>query len=163
MTKSEFLKDVANWSNHRFLLWPALQVTKDLGLPVLELGCGEGSTPFLKQFCDENSLQLVSYDFHPEWAAKYSAIHVTDWETIDWARQYGVALTDESPGEQRRISITKLHHVKVLVGHDTELAADHGYQMRTPMQAYKYFVDHKSDGAWASACSDFIDVTKFEI
>ncbi len=161
MTKKEFLKDVANWSNHRHLLWPALEQTKHLKLPVLELGCGDGSTPYLKKYCEDNGLELVSYDFHPEWAAKFNAIHVIDWETIDWRREYGVALCDESPGEQRRLSIPKMHHVKIVIGHDTEIAADHGYQMRTPMQKYRYFADWKTEGAWASVCSNFYDVTSW--
>ena len=35
MKKEEFLKGCANWDNHRFLLWPALEATKGL---VVEFG-----------------------------------------------------------------------------------------------------------------------------
>ena len=46
MKKEDFLKDVANWDNHRFLLWPALEATTG---EVIEMGMGQGSTPFLHQ------------------------------------------------------------------------------------------------------------------
>lgn len=162
MTKEQFLLGVGNWSNHRFLLWPALEATKHLMLPVLELGCGEGSTPYLRQYCKDEGLELISYDFSQEWAAKYNAIH-TDWNDVPWTKEYGVVLVDESPGEQRRISIPKLHHAKIVVCHDTEPPADHGYQVRAQLKKFRYMIDYESPepGAWASAASNFIDVRKF--
>lgn len=164
MEKSQFIKYDSNWGSHRPLLWEALETTKHLGLPVLELGCGENSTPYLKAYCRANKLKLYSYDFNKEWADKYGAQHVSDWEAkAFWAMDFGVALVDESPGEHRKLSLAKLHHVRIVVCHDTEPAADHGYKMRAELAKYKHMIDYKTDGAWASAVSDFFDVSNFKL
>lgn len=163
MTKEYFIQYDSNWHSHRPLLWEALEATKHLKLPVLELGCGEGSTPRLREYCKENDLELFSYDFDGGYAKKYGAVHVSSWDNISWRKEYGVVLVDESPGEHRKESLRLLHHVKIVVAHDTEIAADHGYRMRAELKKYKYQIDYKTDGAWASAVSNFHDVTKFEI
>lgn len=162
MKKEEFLTDAgSNWNNHRHLLWPALEATKHLKLPVIELGCGHGSTPFLIKYCEANGLEFKCFDSSQEWAGKFNAEYVPDWNVAEFYRkEYGLAFVDESPGENRKFSLKKLHHVKIVVAHDTEPAADHGYQMRAEIAKYKYRIDYKSDGAWASAMSNFIDVSK---
>lgn len=169
MTKEEFTINAGEdgWDNHRILLWPALEATKHLGLPVLELGCGNGSTPFLQQYCKENGLELLSYDYNAEWAAKFGAIHVTNWDLqVPWRKDFGVALVDESPGEHRRESLKLLGHVQVIVIHDSEPygwnASD--YQVRPLFAKFKYtkdLVPEKEKTAWTTALSNFIDVTKF--
>jgi hypothetical protein len=167
MTKEEFLQDVGNWSNHRHLLWPALEATKHLKLPVLELGCGDGSTPYLRKYCEANGLELFSYDYNKEWAAKFNAPHVTNWDNIAWRKEYGVVLVDESPGEHRKESIKMLLHAKIVVVHDSEPkgwnASD--YQVRPVFSKFKYMIDYEAEkpGAWATALSNFINVTKFEL
>lgn len=163
MTKERFLRSVGNWNNHLYLLWEALEASKYLKLPVLELGCGDGSTPYLLEYCKANKLELISYDYNKEWADKYNAIHIEDWDTLDWAKEYGCVLVDESPGEQRKFSLQRLHHAKIIVAHDTEPPADHGYQMREELAKYKYMVDFGNDGAWATCASNFIDVGKFKV
>jgi hypothetical protein len=161
MTKQEFLKDIGNWSNHRFLLWPALEATKELKLPVLELGCGDGSTPFLQQYCKDNELELHSYDFKADWAEKFGAVHVTNWDNIAWRKDYGVVLVDHSPGEHRKIALGLLTHAQVVVIHDSEpigwTAAD--YKVREEFGRYKYQFDLQAPRgqAWATALSNTID------
>lgn len=165
MTKEEFLTDAgSNWNNHRHLLWPSLEATKHLKLPVIELGCGHGSTPFLIKYCEYNGLEFKAFDSSQEWAGKFNSEYVPDWNTAEfYKKEYSVAFVDESPGENRKLSLRKLHHVKVVVAHDTEPAADHGYQMRAELAKFKYQLDYKSEGAWASVVSNFIDVTKFKV
>lgn len=158
MTKQEFLSQVGNWSNHRYLLWAALEATKHLKLPVLELGCGMGSTEFLRKYCSDNGLEFFSYDSDANYAKEFGSTHVPDWDTIPWRKDYAVVLVDEAPGEHRKISLARLHHAKIVVAHDTEPAADHGYQMRDELKKYKYMVDWETNGAWATAVSDFYDV-----
>lgn len=164
MTKSEFIPEgTSNWNNPVFLLWPALEATKHLGLPVLELGCGHGITPTLKKYCKDNSLELISLDNTKEWADKFGSIYVPDWNTCEYyRREYSVAFVDEAPGENRRLSLKKLHHVKIVVAHDTEPKADHGYQMRGELAKYKFQLDYESPGAWATVVSNFFDVRQFK-
>lgn len=162
MKKEDFQKGAINgWTNHMYFLWQALEATKDLKLPVMELGCGHGSTPYIREYCKDEELEFLSYDLDQTWADKLGSIGINDWENIAWRKDYSVVLVDESPGEHRKISLSRLHHVKIVVAHDTEPAADHGYQMRAELAKYKYQKDWESIGAWASVVSNYIDVSKW--
>lgn len=166
MTKSEFINGVSNWDNHRLLLWPALEATKHLNLPVLELGCGDGSTPYLCQYCEDNNLQFFSYDSSEQWALKFGSIFISDWNLFPWSKEFGVTLVDESPGEHRKESIAKLNS-KVIVAHDSEIEGwnSSDYKIRPLFNKFKYVKDLESvvnGGAWASVLSNDFDVTKFE-
>lgn len=161
MTKEEFLKDIDGWCNHRHLLWPALEATKHTGLPVLELGAGLGSTPYLRKYCEANGIEFFSYDYNKEWAFNMGARHVSDWSELDpfWGNHYAVALVDESPGEHRKESIRLLTNTKVIIVHDSEPigwnASD--YQVRPLFNKFKYVKDLESEqkgGAWASWLSN---------
>lgn len=171
MTKEDFLKDVANWDNHRHLLWPALEATK--GDDVIEMGMGDGSTPQLHQYCETNGRNLFSYENNLEWAMNYQHLitgkhkifHVNDWDQVHRSHPIpGVVLIDHAPGERRKIDIVAFSHsAKIIVCHDTEPAADHGYQMRSELLKFKYIKEYQSPGAWSTVVSNFIDVSKFEI
>lgn len=164
MEKQQFIRFTDNWGSHQPLLWHALETAKHLGLPVLELGCGDNSTPMLKQYCKDNKLKLFSYDSKKEWADKYGSIYVEDWDKKSfWSMDFGVALVDHAPGEHRKVALSRLHHVRIVVAHDTEPSADHGYKMRDELKKYKHMVDYKTDGAWASAVSNFFDVSNFKL
>jgi hypothetical protein len=170
MNKAEFLLGVDNWSNHRHLLYPALEATKDSPHPVLEMGCGDGSTPFLKKYCESAGRKLRSMDNNKTCAERFGAEH-TNWNPMEWfyKRQYSVVLIDHAPGEKRREALELFAqfpiHFQVLVVHDSEPkgwnASD--YQVRPVFNRFKYMIDYKSEkpGAWASALSNNIDVTKF--
>jgi hypothetical protein len=167
MTKEEFLKGVSNWDNHRNLLWPALQATDGL---VVELGIGDGSTSFLHQYCEDNQRLLISYENNKEWYEKYKHFNsdthlILNVPNCDNATLMpSVILIDHAPGERRKDDIKKFaKDAKIIVAHDTEPAADHGYKMRAELQKFKYMIDFKSEGAWATAVSNYLDVTKWEI
>lgn len=151
-----------NWDNHKILLYIALMDTNSSSAPILELGCGEGSSPTLQDYVKNNHRELISYDFHEDWAAKYGAHFVKDWDTdVDWNKKYSVALVDESPGEQRHKSIMLLKNVcDIVVVHDSEPSAT-GYLLDKIWPLYKYKVDLVSKGAWATAMSNTHDVSKW--
>lgn len=162
MTKEQFQEGLINFSNHRILLWPALEATKHLKLPVMELGCGYGSTPYLQTYCMEAGIPFLSYDSNREWAHRMGSVHVPKWERHRFNLNYSVVLIDEAPGGHRKESIRILRgQVKILVAHDTEIAADHGYQMRAELFKWKYHKEYVTDGAGCMAVSDEIDVSKW--
>lgn len=168
MTKQEFTQITSNYDSHRPLLWAALESTKGL---VIEMGCGYGSTPFLSAYCESRNRELVSFENNKEWffkiAPKYAhKFHfITDWNVV--ALTYGwasVVFIDHAPGERRKFDIQAYaNKAEIIVAHDTEPAADHGYKMRAELLKFKYMIDYETDGAWATAVSNFIDVTKFEL
>lgn len=165
MTKEEFLKDVQGWDNHRYLLWPALEATKG---DVVEMGMGSGSTPFLHEYCTDR--RLFSYDNNAEWLNNFvnlrSGMHqisfISDWDNVSKQHpKVDVLLIDHAPGERRHIDVQLFaNKAKIIVIHDSEPAAT-GYLMDRIWPLFKYRKDHESPGAWATAVSNFIDVSKW--
>ena len=157
-----FLKDVENWCNHRPLLYWALKETKGLIEPVLEMGCGYGSTPYLKQYLRTDKRKLISYDYDKEWADKYEATHVTDWDAIEH-EQYSVILIDHSPGERRYIDIQKLaNKCEYMIIHDTEPSAT-GYMYDKIWHLFPYRKNLITDGAWATIVSTKNEIPTIKI
>lgn len=166
MTKSEFTHITSNYDSHRPLLWAALEATTGL---VVEMGCGYGSTPFLFEYCQERNRKLVSYENNQEWYDKmkgqYPHIEFTkNWDFVPLRPTPSVLFIDHAPGERRKVDLYRFSDVaKIIVVHDSEPAADHGYKMRATLKRFKYLIDYETDGAWASAVSNFMDVTKWDI
>lgn len=156
MTKEEFIGDIENWDNHRILLYFALTLTKG---KVIEYGSGKGSTPYLRQYCIDNMRLFETYDFNKEWAAQMNSFYVSDWDSI--CPNGSVILIDHSPGERRTIDIPRLaDNFEILVIHDSEPAAD-GYDVRKHFKDFNYVVELKTTGAWTTALSNTIDITKW--
>ena len=164
MQQSEFLKSCSHWNDHLPLLWLALEETKDSKLPICEFGAGDGSTPYLRQYCLDNNREFVSYDFNKEWAEKTGSIHIPDWDVADIYKEYSVVLVDESPGEHRHETLSILKDkALILVVHDSETPAT-GYMLNKIWYLFKYRVNLNKDmgGAEASAVSNHIDVAKWD-
>lgn len=166
MTKEEFLEGVTNNDlDHRILLWEALELTKS-GL-VVEFGSGHGSTPYLRQYCQFNSpgfsaRPFLSFDHNKQWAEATGATLVenADWENLKIAGDISVLFIDHAPGERRKEDLVKYKDLaEIIVIHDTEPPADHGYQCRQHFQLFKYCVEVKTNGAWATMLSNFIDLS----
>lgn len=160
MKQHEFTDNPTNDTHFRIFLWLALgETTGD----VLELGCGYGSTPYLQKYCKEKNRYLLSCDSKMEWASKFpDAVYYKSWDEFNWKREFDVALVDHAPGEHRKFAIELLKPTtKILVIHDSEPPADHGYQMRQHFDKFKYCVEIKTGGAWSTMVSDSVDLSKF--
>lgn len=165
MTKEQFLDGVENWSNHRILLWEALERTKDSPHPVMEMGAGKGSTQFLRQYCKDNNRQFVSFESDKDYARDYGSIWIPDWDVMQWfyKKQYSVVLVDEAPGDHRKetLELFARHpiHFDIIVIHDSEPAGWNAsnYQVRPLFDRFRCVYDLKSDvpeGAWATWLSN---------
>ena len=135
--------------------------------PVLELGMGDASTPFLHALC--KGRLLVSGDFNSEWCEKYRAFetlthiiaHVTDW--LQWGyikdpiQRWGAVLVDQSPGEMRTPVVRALKgKAKFLVLHDSEKdhgsGANYGYEQVIPL--FKYASEYRYLRPYTMVLSD---------
>lgn len=169
-------EDQQNYSSHRLALWHALEATNELDRwgnhPICELGCGDGSTPFLKRYCAANRRILKSFDSDFAWAQKHGAFHIPNWHFMEWfyRRQYSVVLIDESPGEHRReaLELFASHpiHFNIIVIHDSEPigwnASD--YRIRPLFNQFQFVKDFpaaEKPFPWTTVLSNEIDVTKF--
>ena len=150
MTKEEFLKDINAGCNHRHLLWEALEKTTG---KVVEIGSGWGSTPFLKQYCEDNKRDFFSFDNDTSWCEKTGSTYIANWDDLE-LKDVDVLLIDHSPGERRYIDIEKFANIaKVIVIHDSEPEAT-GYMLDKIWHLFPYRIDSKFDNAWATLVSN---------
>lgn len=157
MRKLDFLKNIDNMSNHRILLWEALQLCKNK--VVIEFGSGHGSTPFLKEYCAKNKFEFTSFDSNAEWANATGSIFINNWDDVE-IFSAGVIFLDHAPGERRKVDLLKYKDIaEIIVIHDTEPTGAGDYRVRELFDQFKYKVDLPSEGAWATMLSNSIDVT----
>jgi hypothetical protein len=165
------LKDIGN-SSHRPLLLLALEKTRGSHHPVLEMGMGHGSTPYLHNYCTGEKRMLKSFDHVEEWAAKFGMlgnsrheIQSTPWENdIPMTKNaWSVALVDHAPEERRHVDIAMLaKRAAIVVIHDSEDRSP-GYQLDKIWHLFKYRVDICVPAPYsnATAVSNFIDLSSW--
>jgi predicted O-methyltransferase YrrM len=162
-----------NWipTNNDLSYYPLLHMAiKETKGDVLELGTGYGSTELLHNTLKKR--RLFSYEEKKEWLNKFKHLEtknhkltfVKDWDIVKQTHEDAdVIFIDHAPGERRKVEILNYKNSKgILVCHDTELGqADAGYQMRQYFPLFKYVVEVKTKGAWATALSNEYDLTKW--
>lgn len=166
MNKSEFTQFTSNWDSHRPLLWEALEATQG---KVIEFGSGFGSTPFIDGYCRERKRPFTSYENNQAWIDQLHEMnlgapeYIANWDDVP-LHDIDVLFIDSAPGERRKVDIKRwANNAKILVVHDCEKAADHGYKMRVELSKFKYAIEYVTDGAGAMAVSNFINVTLWDI
>jgi len=152
---------------------------KVLGLtdgPVLELGTGLFSTPFLHWACYPNR-KLVSYEnkkeFFNTWnyddkreaGNNYDSYHtrilVEDWDKIDISEHWGVVFVDHNPGPRRREEMKRVaNNADYVVVHDTDEKNDWYYKYSEYFPFFKYRWDSKIYPR-TSVLSNFKDLYEF--
>jgi len=118
--------------------------------PVLELGCGYGSTPILHALCEGQKRMLVSIESNNEWYERFSPmgscfhlfVFAQHWDGCDVTagrNDWAVALVDFAPGWDRPKAIEKLAgRVEYIIVHDTEPEAEHTYKYDTVRGLFTY-------------------------
>lgn len=108
--------------------------------PVLELGCGWGSTPMLKLLCRDAHKLLESYDNSKEWADLFGATHVERWDRWNPKEPYyGVCFIDSSPGEERNQLIAKMKgRARYIIAHDHEAGSAAAYYYEHVIPLFKH-------------------------
>lgn len=181
MERDKFLAEVNDWSNHRYLLWLALNTipTGD----VIEMGCGDGSTRQLHELCEHQQRMLYSFDTDQEWINRFygdcaSPTHrftriINNWQIAqDICPNPSIILIDHAPGERRWVDIKNYSDKMsgIMVIHDTQpppTAADYAYEKIWPLFKYRVNLevdknpDNGDNRTWASAVSNHHDVTKW--
>ena len=156
-----------NYFTHLPALMRALALTDG---PVLELGMGLFSTPYLHYACKLAGRPLVSYENDAGWAAIFkpyqSAGHsicvVDDWSRGDFVRGWSVVLVDHSPSERRVTEIRSLANLaRIIVAHDSNGRWDKHYHYSTIYPLFRYRTDWTGDGRHAVVLSNFVDLERF--
>src|SRR5688572_10087489 len=95
--------EINNWCNHRGLLLLGLHLTQG---SVLELGSGEGSSPYLRKYCEESNRHFLSFDNNEEWCEKTGAEYAYSWNAVVGGAagtHSGLIFIDHAPGERRHL------------------------------------------------------------
>ena len=141
---------VSGWISFKPLLYLALSLTEDEDLPIVELGCGHGSTPYLSKYADEKNKKLVSIETNEEWTEKFKPLEgknhsifslkdknipiLEDEGYINSTLSDGISvlLVDNEPGERRHQDILSLYkECSIIVIHDSEHPGSSNYKYET--------------------------------
>lgn len=160
-------KSFDDYSSHRELLWLAVTKTqpekKEDAKPVIEFGCGFGSTPVLNIYCLGRKRKFISYENNSEWKNKWDYVNIIeDFMKINFSAEErpGILFIDCAPGEIRKDLIAKhANNADVIIVHDTEEGAQDIYGIRDALNKFKYRLDYVPVGKPGStALSNFINV-----
>lgn len=123
---------------------------------VLELGCGNFSTPQLHLLCKYYRRDLITMDTGANWLNKFRDLESTnhklllveDYDTWNWHvpeldQDWGLVLVDNAPGESRVNHILKLQNINgILLAHD---AQEKGYKYQQCFNRFKYQYHYEED------------------
>jgi predicted O-methyltransferase YrrM len=124
---------------------PVLEhAVKNTSGPVLEIGCGYGSTELLDNLCKGRT--LITIETNREWYELFkrfaSPTHVILWaesydafDSLVRYEDWSVVFIDHAPGERRNVEIAKAVNAKFVVIHDTH---DPAYEYEKTLPLYKY-------------------------
>lgn len=167
----------AKFGTHMAPLITSVMNTKG---PVLEMGCGDYSTPILHSICMSQNRELVSTDTSKSWITLfldlktsmhnfiYVSVYEDDWELnpkpflwddIGNDRHWGVVFIDHRPGDRRKIDILRMmDKADIIVVHDTETK---GYDYEPALNSFKYRYDYKRYTTYTTLVSNTVDVKLF--
>jgi hypothetical protein len=156
--------------------------------PILEMGCGDYSTPMLHALCAPMKRTLVSTDAHKGWLELFVdmqrdwhtftyvpayephselnnisfSIGQNAWDTIGSDMHWSIVFIDHSPGLRRVVDIERLRpQTDIFVIHDAQ-DTSHGYER--VVKTFKYVYEYRRYHVTTLVVSDIIDVAKlFEL
>lgn len=112
------------WGSHLPVLIRAMELTNG---PVLELGSGLYSTPFLHWECLRKGRRLVTLESEEDWfrlveqykTEWHDVKFVRDWDKEDVDYKWSVVLVDHV-GERRGKDMLRIRGAQIIVVHDAE-------------------------------------------
>ena len=124
-----------------------IKVVNNTDGPILELGMGMYSTPYLHWACKDKERELVSYDLNSEYfkvnkqyESDYHKVFLTeDWDKIEIERLWDIVFIDVSPAEQRKELAKRVaRHAKFVILHDSDDNVDKLYRYSEIYNLFKY-------------------------
>ncbi len=135
--------------------------------PVLELGMGMFSTPYLHFACYP-ARRLVSYENDIEvynslnnFKSNYHEIHfVRDWDKIDLSKRWSVVLVDHNPVSRRKEEIKRIEkNEDYIVVHDTNPRLDGKYKYSEIYPLFIFRKDFNREKPYTAILSNFKDLS----
>mgnify|MGYP001222816903 FL=1 len=118
--------------------------------PILELGSGLYSTPYLHWACFPDR-PLVTYENTNFWFRRcavqfpscfHAVRHVPSWDSLTFEGPWSIALVDNEGPHSRGDCVRKLTHAEYVVAHDCEKGEKMGYREAAELFKYSYIYTH---------------------
>lgn len=140
--------------------------------PVLEMGIGLFSTPYLHYACQLDGRHLTSYENNESYlkffrrygypCATHDLRYVSDWCQAEIERPWDVALIDHSPDNRRIVDIERLaNHARYIVIHDSEPKFEQTYHYSRIYPLFRYRAVYDREWRQAAVLSNFVDLKDF--
>jgi len=148
--------------------------------PVLEMGCGDFSTPLLHTICSSTRRFLLTAETDKDWMGLFTDLsddghyfqYVPCYDEL-WVNRedpglwdgvgcsmprWGVVFIDHRPGERRVVDIERMRHkADIIVVHDTQQPS-YGYE--PTLSSFKYRYTYQRYAVETTLVSETIDVAK---
>lgn len=157
------------WTTHLPIL---IKLVNETDGPILELGSGIFSTPYLHWACYADKRELVSYDnqsqfidLMQQYRTDYHRIEaVEDYAYADIDRYWDIAFVDHDPAERRGIDAQRLlHFAKYVVVHDSDPKTQGIYGYDQAFAQAKYRWDFTETRPNTTVLSNYIDLKDFKL
>lgn len=157
---------VDDYSSHRPMLWLALKNTNG---KVVELGCGEGSTPLFKSYCNDAKRVFKSYELYEDWASRMGGQLVSSYLLplaqikYNGEENYSLLFIDSAPGEQRKDLVDSYRNsADIIILHDTEIWTQSIYGITEVLNSFKYRLNYYPVGnPGTTALSNTVNVCEW--
>ncbi len=117
--------------------------------PVLELGVGLYSTPYLHYECFTSKRELKSYESDAQWVRFFrdcrndyhEVHHIENWDNLEINQFWDVVLIDHNPENRRKEEAKRLaNNAQYIILHDSDTETDdlYGYSEIYPLFKYRY-------------------------
>lgn len=157
--------------SHLPVLMKLFSMTKG---PILELGSGMYSTPYLHWACYPTKRRLVTYEDHLDWIGfakqfenDYHKVHlVENWSNLILTDPWSIAFVDHDPMDRHfRVEEVKLlTHAEYVVCHDAENQNDRKYKYSTAHDLFKYRTKYSEGGLpYTAIFSNKHDLSEFKV
>lgn len=161
-----FTRPYAAIGSHLAIL---IQVMQYVDGPIVELGTGLYSTPFLHWACVPTRRELFSYESAESFMLfaesfqndHHHVVHVDDWDDVDLSPRWGLAFVDHAPASRRVIDIRRLRHAEFIVVHDTTTPNrrhNRIYNYRSIRRLFRYRFERVDDTIGTTVFSNTYDV-----
>ena len=158
---------------------PLITAVAHISGPILELGCGDFSTPLLHAICSVNQRALLSADADKKWLCLFLDLEMTwhkfiyipvfenpknpranEWDQVGKDVHWSVVFIDHAPANRRAIDIQRLRtHTDIFIVHDTERPYHQGFKNYEPvLKNFKYKFEYKRYKTQTTLVSDTVDV-----
>ena len=139
--------------------------------PILELGVGFCSSPYLHWACYPTKRTLVSFESNPEyyefaksWKDDFHKVYcISDWEKTNLMEWWEIAFIDHAPMQRRGIECMRLAHADYLVIHDSENSSAKAYGLDKVFKNFKFRYKYNDAFPHTSIWSNKHDVREFKV